>query len=122
MPGELNNIFSEGEKTILIAIPFNDQKSSNNKRKLLKCLSNKFGIPLQPAYSSRKTGNILKVKETKPKIVREQFSMWYMRDGQCWLNQPTPAPNCSRTQQLAIELNNWKAHARGTWNDTVKFN
>ena len=41
VPGELKDFSSEDEKTILIYIPFKDQKSADNTRQQLQCLSNK---------------------------------------------------------------------------------
>ena len=55
-----------------MVIPFKDQESANYVKKELKNLSIKVQTTVQPVFVSRKIGQDLKVRETKPQIVNQQ--------------------------------------------------
>ncbi|KAL9988142.1 hypothetical protein ACROYT_G002550 [Oculina patagonica] len=60
-----SSVFNENseEEPIRIPIPFKDQTSADNTRKQLQSLGSKIGVRLQPVFTSRKIGDLLKLRE-----------------------------------------------------------
>lgn len=75
--------YSENEENIRIVIPFKDQKSADNTKKQLQHLGSKIGTRLQPVFTSRKIGSLLKSREPKPKLISEQCVVYHFKCGLC---------------------------------------
>ena len=71
------------DEPIMITIPFKDQRLADNTRKQLQSLGSKIGVRLQPVFTSRKIGDLLTLREEKPKIVSEQCVVYYFKCGLC---------------------------------------
>ena len=72
---ESNN---DDSRIVRISLPFKDQVAANAVRKQLRDLSHKIGPTLQPVFVSKKLGQDLKAKETKPSIVNKH-PIWNRR-------------------------------------------
>ena len=68
---------------VMFSLPFVDQKTTENTRRQLQSLSSKIGVALQPVFSTMKACNILKTRESKPKIVNEQCVVYHYKCGLC---------------------------------------
>ena len=62
----------EPRAIVRVVIPFKYQESANYVKKELKNLSIKVQTTVQPVFISRKIGQDLKVRETKPQIINQQ--------------------------------------------------
>ena len=68
---------------VMFSLPFVDQKTTENTRRQLQSLSSKIGVTLQPVFSTMKVCNILKTRESKPKIVNQQCVVYHYKCGLC---------------------------------------
>ena len=68
------------DSPVLITLPFKDQKSANSVRKQLNNLGNKTDCVIQPLFTSKKISEDLKVTETEPSLVNQQ---WIVYEFQC---------------------------------------
>ena len=60
-----------------------EQVAANAVRKQLRDLSHKIGPTLQPVFVSKKLGQYLKAKETKPSIVNKQCVVYHFSCDLC---------------------------------------
>ena len=73
----------EPRAIVCVVIPFKDQESANYVKKELKNLSIKVQTTVQPVFVSRKIGQDLKVRETKPQIVNQQSVVYRFQCDLC---------------------------------------
>ena len=62
----------DDSSTIMIPLPFKDQKSANSVKKQMQILSANIGVQIEPIFQTKKIGQILGLKEKKPPIVNNQ--------------------------------------------------
>ena len=77
---ESNN---DDSRIVRISLPFKDQVAANAVCKQLRDLSHKIGPTLQPVFVSKKLGQDLKAKETKPSIVNKQCVVYHFSCDLC---------------------------------------
>ena len=58
-------------------------RQSAAQRRQLQDLSSKIGVSLQPIFTSKKIGEIIKTREPKPKISDEQCVVYQFKCGLC---------------------------------------
>ena len=58
--------------TIMVPLPFKDQQSANSVEKQMQNLNANIGVQIKPVFLSKKIGQILALKEKKPRIVINQ--------------------------------------------------
>ena len=58
--------------TIMVPLPFKDQRSANSVKKQMQILSANIGVQIKPIFQTKKIGQILALKEKKPPIVNNQ--------------------------------------------------
>ena len=63
---------SDDSPTIMIPLPFKDQRSANSVKKQMQILSANIGVQIKPVFQTKKIGQILALKEKKPPIVNNQ--------------------------------------------------
>ena len=69
---------------IVITTPFKDKRlADDTKKKQLMSLGNKNGVRLQPVFTSRKIGDVLKSRELKPRIINQQCVVYRFKCGLC---------------------------------------
>ena len=56
----------------MVTLPFKDQQSANSVKRQMQILSANIGFQIKPVFQSKKIGQILALKETKPPIVNNQ--------------------------------------------------
>ena len=69
--------------TVMFSIPFISHSAADSTRRQLQDLSLKIGVSLQPMFTSKKIGEIIKTREPKPKIVNEQCVVYHFKCGVC---------------------------------------
>ncbi|CAH3172514.1 unnamed protein product, partial [Porites lobata] len=69
--------------SLVIVLPFKDQKSANVVRKQLADLSRKINADISPVYTSRKIKDEIKVKEDKPPLVSQQCVVYSFQCSVC---------------------------------------
>ena len=75
---------SESEnQAFRMLLPYKDQKSADTVRRQLLQLSAKIHQHIQPVFTSKKIGDLLGVRESKPAIVNEQCVVYYFKCGSC---------------------------------------
>ena len=74
---------TDDSSTVRISLPFEDRVVANAVRKQLRDLSHKIGPTLQPVFVSKKLGQDLKPKETKPSIVNKQCVVYHFSCDLC---------------------------------------
>ena len=67
----------------MFSIPFIGQSAADSIRRQLQDLSSKIGVSLQPIFTSKKIGEIIKTHEPKPKIINEQCVVYHFKCGLC---------------------------------------
>ena len=70
-------------QSVLIVLPFKEQKSADSVRKQLKDLGNLLSIDLCPGFISRKVGEDLKHQEIKPVLINKQLVVYKFECGWC---------------------------------------
>ena len=71
------------DSPVLITLPFRDQKSADSVRKQPNDLGKKIDRVIQPAFTSRKFSEDLKVTETKPSLVNQQYVVYEFQCNSC---------------------------------------
>ena len=80
----MDNLSNDSLPKVMFSLPFVDQKTTENTKRQLQSLSSKIGVALQPVFSALiKICNILKTRESKPKIVDEQCVVYHYKCGLC---------------------------------------
>ena len=74
------------DSPVLIILPFKDQKSADSVRRQLSDHGKKIDRVLQPAFTSRKISEDLKVMETKPSLVNQQCVVYEFKCSSCDAN------------------------------------
>ena len=69
--------------TVMFSIPSISQSAADSTRRQLQGLSSKIGVSLQPIFTSKKIGEIIKTREPKPKIINEQCVVYHFKCGLC---------------------------------------
>jgi len=77
---------NRNEAPVRIVLPFKDQRSANSAPRQLGELRRKIGIEIRPAYTSRKIGHEIKLKEKKPPIINQQRVVYHYKCGLCDAN------------------------------------
>ena len=73
---------SESENQVFrILLPYKDQKSADTVRRQLLQLSAKIHQYIQPVFTSKKIGDSLGVRESKPAIVNQQCVVYHFKCG-----------------------------------------
>ena len=62
----------DDSSTIMVPLPFKDQQSTNSVKRQMQNLGANIGVQIKPVLQSKKTGQILALKEKKPPIVNNQ--------------------------------------------------
>ena len=63
---------SDDSPTIMVPLPFKDQRSANSVKKQMQILSANIGVQIKPVFQTKNTGQIRALKEKKPPIVNNQ--------------------------------------------------
>ena len=74
---------AKSDETLRVSIPFKDQVSANAVKRQMRDLSSKIGIDVQPIYTSKKLERDLKLKEIKPRIVKQHSVVYCFKCDLC---------------------------------------
>ena len=89
----------DDSSTSMLPLPIKDQQSSNYAKKQMQILNANIGVQIKPVFQTKKMGQILAPKETKPPYC--QYSMrglqtvWSVRSVRrrlCRVHRPTFTP------------------------------
>ena len=69
--------------TVMFSISFISQSAADSTRRQLQDLSSKISVSLQPIFTSKKIGEIIKTREPKSKIINEQCVVYQFKCGLC---------------------------------------
>jgi len=69
--------------TIMVLLPFKDQKSANSVKRQMQILSANIGVQIKPVFQTRKIGQILALKEKKRPIVNNQCVVYKFQCDLC---------------------------------------
>ena len=67
---------SDDSPAIMVPLPFKDQQSANSIKKQMQILSANIGVQIKPVFQTKKIGQLLALKEKKPPIVNNQYTVY----------------------------------------------
>ena len=73
----------DDSSTIMVLLPFKDQKSANSVKKQMQILSANIGVQIKPIFQTRKISHILALKEKKLPIVSNQCVVYQFQCDLC---------------------------------------
>ena len=84
----------DDSSTIMVLLPFKDQKSANSVKKQMQILSAHIGVQIKPVFQTRKISQILALKEIEAPYCQQsmrglQISMLSVQRRLCRVHRPT---------------------------------
>ena len=74
---------SDDSSTIMVLLPFKDQKSANSVKRQMQILSANIGVQIKPVFHTIRIGQILALKDKKPSIVNNQCVVYKFQCDMC---------------------------------------